>query len=229
MTNGGEIGFAVNDAGGGVYRGPVINDDQWHHVVQTFDFGSGEFVTYVDGAAVLTETAGDNRAQDADALIQYMGWNHHVDGGAGDASPHLLGQYVGLLDEVAIYPSILSAEQVQSHFDLITVDNSGGPVIGDGDSDNDGASDANEAIAGTDPNDPTDSFRILTALSGADGVELSWPAVDGKIYDVEYSADLITWTVVAEDVATADGIGAFTDVDADRTGSTDGYYRAMVR
>ena len=224
MTNAGEIGFAVNDAGGGVYRGPVINDDQWHHVVQTFDFGSGEFVTYVDGAAVVTETAGANRAQDADALIQYMGWNHHVDGGAGDASPHLLGQYVGLLDEVAIYPSILSAGQVRAHFDLVTVDS---PPVGD--SDNDGASDADEAIAGTDPNDPTDSFRIIATLRGADGVELSWPAVDGKVYDVEYSADLITWAVISESVDTADGIGASTDVDADRTGASGGYYRATVR
>lgn len=224
VTNAGEIGFAVNDAGGGVYRGPVINDDRWHHVVQTFDFGSGEFATYVDGAAVVMETTGANRAQDADALIQCMGWNHHVDGGAGDASPHLLGQYVGLLDEVAIYTNIIAVGQVRAHFDLVTVDS---PPVGD--SDNDGASDADEAIAGTDPNDPTDSFRIIATLRGADGVELSWPAVDGKVYDVEYSADLITWAVISESVDTADGIGASTDVDADRTGASGGYYRATVR
>ncbi|NCF92450.1 MAG: hypothetical protein GWQ05_16070 [Verrucomicrobiaceae bacterium] len=92
---------------------------------------------------------------------------------------------------------------MRAHFDLVTVDS---PPVGD--SDNDGASDADEAIAGTDPNDPTDSFRIIATLRGADGVELSWPAVDGKVYDVEYSADLITWAVISESVDTAEGIGA---------------------
>jgi hypothetical protein len=116
VTDAGEIGFAVNDAGGGVFRGPVVNNDQWHHVVQTFDFGTGDTVIYVDGEEALNATAGGNRDQDEDALIQFMGWNHHVDGGAGAASPHLLGQFVGSLDEVAIYPSILTAEQVKAHF-----------------------------------------------------------------------------------------------------------------
>ena len=117
LTPAGEIGFAVNDAGGLVLSTPSpVNDDAWHHVVQTYDWATGEINIYVDGVVAAMGSAGDNRHQDEDALIQYLGWNPTVDGGAGAASPHLLGQYEGLLDEVAIYDRVLAESEVQEHF-----------------------------------------------------------------------------------------------------------------
>ncbi len=149
VTDAGEIGFAINDAGGGIYRGPVINDDRWHHVVQTFDYASGEFTMHVDGTQAFTAVAGDNRFHDSDALIRYMGWNSTVDEGAGEQSPHLLGQYVGLLDEVAIYPLILTESQARTHFEM-----GRGEVPADQDLDGDGLTDDQEVALGTSPTDP---------------------------------------------------------------------------
>ena len=117
VTNDGEMGFAINDAGGAILRGPVINDDQWHHIVQTFDWTNNQYQLYLDGVLAQEVIVGGNIFQDADGgLIRYLGWNSRVDAGAGAASPHVLGQFVGKLDEVAIYDQVLSAEQVSNHF-----------------------------------------------------------------------------------------------------------------
>ena len=52
--------------------------------------------------------------------------------------------------------------------------------------DSDGASDTDESIAGTDPSNGSDYFRVLTAVSDS----LTWAAVDGKTYDIEFSTTL---------------------------------------
>ena len=63
------------------------------------------------------------------------------------------------------------------------------------DSDGDGASNLQEFLAGTDPNDPN---RVLRAqlVSTSQGTRLSWNAQPGLMYQVQISADIASWTNV---------------------------------
>lgn len=106
----------------------------------------------------------------------------------------------------------------------------GGNGGGQGDTDGDGVSDAEEALAGTDPNDASDYFRMLTTTQADGSVQLSWSGVAGKAYRIEYSPNLEagSWTEIANGIMAADGTGVFEDTDAARTENPSGYYRAVT-
>ena len=103
----------------------------------------------------------------------------------------------------------------------------GDPVVGEGDTDRDGVGDADEAIAGTDPNNAADYFRIAGTTRTTTGVSMTWQAVAGKLYDIEYSETLEAGQWVT--IATGLDAGSFEDTDAMRTGRSNGYYRAVVK
>jgi hypothetical protein len=108
------------------------------------------------------------------------------------------------------------------------------PGAGDQDTDGDGQTDAQEAVAGTDPNDAADYLRVTDARRSGGGVELEWSSVEGKAYDVEYSTTMVvdpdSWQVIATvDAAAGASTTSYTDNDAGRLENADGYYRARVR
>lgn len=71
--------------------------------------------------------------------------------------------------------------------------------------------------------DSDGSVPEITGVSiSAEGVALQLPA--GTTYEIEYSADLVTWEVIASDV-----IGSYADDDAGRAGGETGYYRGVVK
>jgi hypothetical protein len=71
------------------------------------------------------------------------------------------------------------------------------------DFDKDGRSDLAEAVAGTDPRNPSDFFKInRTNVLSADGasLSLSWPSKVGRNYRVQCSNDLQTWLDISPSI-----------------------------
>lgn len=66
------------------------------------------------------------------------------------------------------------------------------PVL---DPDGDGQDNLKEAEAGTNPNDPNDSFKTTGFSISNDGTyaSLTWRSAEGRYYEVEESADLMSW------------------------------------
>lgn len=71
------------------------------------------------------------------------------------------------------------------------------------DFDKDGRSDLAEAVAGTDPRNPSDFFKInRTQVLAPDGTKLSisWPSKVGRNYRVQCSNDLQTWLDISPSI-----------------------------
>ena len=110
MTNNGNLVFGISSGGAAqaVTTANRYNNGQWHHLAATF--GAGTMQLYVDG--VLTGSKGAVTAPAA-----YTGY-WRVDGDAiGSSWPSrpVSNTFAGVLDEVAVYPTVLSSAQVQAH------------------------------------------------------------------------------------------------------------------
>ena len=109
MTNAGNIVF-------GVYPGSVktltssasYNDGKWHHVVASL--GSGGMQLYVDGLRV-------GQRGDVTTAQAYQGyWRVGGDNLNGWPSQPTSAYFAGAIDEVAVYPNVLSADTIRSHY-----------------------------------------------------------------------------------------------------------------
>ena len=105
MTNSGQLSFVVyDDAYDAVTSAAGFNDNQWHLVTGTLD-SSGQKI-YVDG------TLRASRTDVTAAQYQYGSWR--VGGEKTAGYPGTIGSvnFKGSVDEVAIYPSALTAANV---------------------------------------------------------------------------------------------------------------------
>jgi len=62
------------------------------------------------------------------------------------------------------------------------------------DLDGDGSSNGDEYVAGTDPSDPNDFFRVINLQDTPSEFTVTWSSVVGRTYTVSWSTDLQAWT-----------------------------------
>lgn len=104
--------FFVRDSGGGAHlaNGTVGPNGSWHHVVGVCDELNGVVVLYVDGIsnAFSSITVGSGILSSANAMT--IGSRQAAATGAYN------NQFIGSLEEVAVYNYALTPAQVQTHF-----------------------------------------------------------------------------------------------------------------
>ena len=79
-----------------------VDDGQWHHIALTWDAGEEEGIVYVDGA-LGTDEVGFSGGADNDGDTVRIGFSE---------SEHSSDNFIGLIDDVAIFDVALTAEQV---------------------------------------------------------------------------------------------------------------------
>lgn len=187
---------SVHGARAHLTSGEVKVDFQnWQHV--TWKFDNWVQSIHVDGARVSTAKV---------ESLSAFAHNGNLRIGATHSDHDR--DFEGLIDEVRIYNAALDDADIAA---LATA------VRPDVDSDGDGQTDAEEELAGTDPNDANDAFRMTTLERTETGLQIAWASVAGRSYAIEYSESLAPegWKVIGSAEATGD-VTSFTDADARR-------------
>lgn len=98
---------SINTSGGAGWTN--INDGAWHHIVATYSAGTSNI--YVDNTLFVTSAAMGTIAATA-SLFWHLGVVQGVTGAPNTANKFLTGS----LSNVAVYPSSLTASQINNHF-----------------------------------------------------------------------------------------------------------------
>jgi hypothetical protein len=79
------------------------------------------------------------------------------------------------------------------------------------DTDGDGFTDYAEFIAGTNPTNAVSKLNFVsTTMLGNGSMQLQWSSVPGRVYRVEVSTNLATWTPVSDWVQATAGTSLYT-------------------
>lgn len=110
MDNSGRLSFGIYSNGVSAVRSAnSYNDGTWHHIVATQ--GSAGMKLFVDGVKV---------GQNAVSANQSYSGNWHVGGDSLNGWPNqpTSNYFAGTIDETAVYPTVLNAQQVANHYQL---------------------------------------------------------------------------------------------------------------
>lgn len=109
LDNSGRANFAINDGSyRTIYSRGAVNDGNWHHIVGTV--GSEGMQLFVDGKRV-------DRDQARTSPKIYDGyWRIGADQTNGFTNKPTNAGLAGTIDDVAVYPTALSATDIQSHY-----------------------------------------------------------------------------------------------------------------
>jgi hypothetical protein len=97
--------------GTSVATGVVLNDGAWHHLAVTWTSAGGALRVYKDGALAFSGTLRAGYAMTTGGAW-VLGQEQDAIGGGYETSQ----AYLGTLDEVAVYPTALTAARVQAHY-----------------------------------------------------------------------------------------------------------------
>ena len=130
----------------------------------------------------------------------------------------------GLAKRKGIQPSVLLLHHMNTDkhkFDIVSLN------LNPNDTDGDGASDNDELVAGTNPDDATSVFALLPGSRRTElGTEIRWQSVSGKSYRVQRAKALGQAFVTISDLLPATPpVNLFIDSNAPR--STELYYRIL--
>jgi PKD repeat protein len=109
LTDNGAVAFGVYDGAVAqtIASGTGLNDGQWHHVAASF--GPGGTALYVDGGPVAANPA-------ATTAIPFNGyWRIGSDQLNNWPGRPTSNAFAGSIDDVAVYPTVLSAEKIATH------------------------------------------------------------------------------------------------------------------
>ena len=176
----GDFIFSTSDMHDAHITNGYATDGKWHHVVMTKIWHTNSPCIsrlYMDGGALAggktietTTPAGNTSGQDSDCLYQYLGLTHN-----GELSSV---QYIGQLDEVAIYPKAFNETMARLHY----------------------------AASGLIKTPIQFSIKGITVVAGTGNPTITWEAVSGTTYIIQRTDSLSSanWTqagqVVASDV-----------------------------
>jgi hypothetical protein len=124
MMNDGQLVFGVwNNATETIETPDTYNDGQWHYVVATYDATnttSPNLALYVDGQLIGTATSSSAQSYTGYWRIggdNLNGWNLDPWGSNSQGTTQPNSYYFnGTIADVAVYPTALTAAQVQAHY-----------------------------------------------------------------------------------------------------------------
>lgn len=108
--------FFVRDSSGNVHAATsgTTPNSQWHHLVGVCDEANSKVILYVDGVNVAQGAITTNSGLLGSSIPMSIGARQSGFGTAYDS------QFLGYMEEVAVYGTALSASQVQAHYLAVT-------------------------------------------------------------------------------------------------------------
>lgn len=128
VQNGNKLAFGTRTASGfsKVSTGITVNYNEWHHITGTFSGTTGTQTIYIDGKLQATATSTSQIGQTIGATT---GWNGLFEIGRISRETTNRQYFTGSIDEVRVFNTSLSAEQIQQMV-YQEIENNGGVVKG---------------------------------------------------------------------------------------------------